>query len=60
MPDHTLKAAIGAVFLTLLFFFLIAFQPMPADEAFSMGDATAAPLTEASPSITPLLPNPLH
>ena len=45
MPDHTLKAAVGAALFTLLFFLLIAFQPLLPEKAFSLDNATASPLT---------------
>lgn len=44
MSDQTLKAAIGAAFFTLLFFLLIAFQPLLPEKAFSLEDASASPL----------------
>jgi hypothetical protein len=44
MPDHTLKAAAGAIFFTLLFFLIVAFQPLTNREVFSPEDASAAAL----------------
>ncbi len=42
MPDHTLKAAAGAAFLTLLFFLLIAVQPLLPKEWIHPTDVSAA------------------
>ena len=45
MPGHTLKAAAGAAFFTLIFFLLIAFQPAPARDVFAPDDASAAAIS---------------
>ncbi len=49
MPDHTLKAAAGAIFFTLLFFLIVAFQPLTNREVFSPEDASAAALNRHQP-----------
>ncbi len=43
MSDQTVKAAFGAALFTLLFFLLIALQPLLPGEAFFTDDASASP-----------------
>ncbi len=57
MSDQTLKAAVGAALFTLLFFLLIAFQPLLLGETFSPDDASASPPTMETASDAPSAPN---
>lgn len=48
MLDHTLKAAAGAAFFTVVFFLLIAFQPDPPRDVFSPDEASATSLRQGN------------
>ncbi len=55
MPDHTLRAAAGAAFFTLVFFLLVAFQPAPPD-VFSPDDASASIYSREDRAAAPYAP----